>query len=595
MIYQKLILPNLPKITFAFLLGIAIVPSDLHAQRVQGGSVLASDAVIHRAGLMVEWSSQAPVGASNQLVDWELMIDENQATTTVEVRSGNRREVISEYDRNALGELLGVAGAEELGQARREHMLAELAARGKKDVEVTLQTFQQPKAILFLLSDSGDVTALDANTGKTQWLSRVGAGSSEGIGLGASENYVAVVRGSVLHCLEASTGKELWSKKCKYAVGSSPAVTEKHIMVPLTDGRLELFPLESQGLGSHALMALGEGTAQPLVTASSVSWPTMRGELNVMMRNGNTHAISYRLRADDAIVSEATSDGENLYVGSLDGFLYAIDEDRGSVNWAISLGVGISASPVPLGKFVYAISGDDELYKVMAETGEPAPGWDKPLEKVKRYVGASEENLYLMDSQGALVVVDRDSRSVVNRIAVGQIDLVLNNFKSDRLYIASKSGVVQCVREVTSERPFFHDDEIVQQTEKLSASEGSGSKNGSSSKQDLGSKQGSSNSNPFADSGDENPFGSGGDDPFGGSATKDQGSGTKDQGSGTKDEGSGTKDEGSGTKDEGSGTKDSGSGTKDEGSGTKGQDEDPFGGSSEDPFGGASDDDDPFG
>jgi len=423
-----------------------------------------------------------------------------------------------------------------------------------------------------------------------------------GIGLGANTKHVAVVRGSVVHCLEASTGKELWSKNCKYAVGSSPAVTDTHIMVPLTDGRLELFPLESQGLGSHALMALGEGTAQPLVTATSVAWPTMRGELNVMMRNGNGRSISYRLRSDDAIVSEATSDGENLYVGSLDGFLYAIEEARGSVLWAISLGVGISESPVPLGEFVYAVSDDDKLFKVVAATGEPAPGWNTPLEKVSRYLGASEKNLYVMDSRGAFAVIDRSSKSIVNKIPVGQIDLVLNNLKSDRLYIASKSGVVQCLREITSERPFFHDDEIIKRTMEGSASkqgsaakDGSASKQGSLAKQGSETKQGSESKQKDEGSGtkdegsgtkdegsgtkDEGSGTKDDDDPFGGSGTKDEGSGTKDEGSGTKDEGSGTKDEGSDTKDEGSGTKDEGSGTKDD----------------DDPFGGSSDEEDPFG
>ena len=587
MTYQRQLLFNISLTVCVLLVATRLLSTEAKAQ---GGSVLVSDATIHRAGLLVEWSSQAPVGASNQLVDWELLIDENQATTTVEVRAGNRREVISQHDRNPLGEPLGVAGAQKLGQARKEHMLAEFAARGKKDIEVTVETFQQPKATMFLMSDSGDVTAFDANTGKTHWLNRVGSSSSPGIGLGANAKYVAVVKGSVLYCLEASTGKELWSKKCRYSVGSSPAVSDEHIAVPLTDGRLELFSLENDGLGSHALIALGEGTAQPLVTAASVSWPTTRGELNVMMRNNNGRSISYRLRSDDAIVSEATTDGKNLYVGSLDGFLYAINEVRGSVRWEISLGVGISQSPVSLGEFVYAISDDDKLFKVVADTGEPAPGWENPMEKISRYLGASEKNLYLLDSRGTLAVVNRDSKSIVSSTPVGQIDLVLNNYKSDRLYIASKSGAVQCLREVTSERPFFHGDEIAGKI-----MEGSGSKQGSDSKQGSGS----ANDNPFAaDAGSDNPFGGGGgDNPFAGSDTKD-GSGSKDDGSGAKDpfgspadDGSGTKDKGSGSKDpfgspaeEGSGSKDDGSGTKDEGSGSK----DPFDGPAEeeeDPFG----------
>ena len=156
---KKQILSNILPAACLLLVVMLLASQNANAQR---SSLLTSDAVIHRAGLMVEWSSQTPVGPANNLVDWELLIDENQATTTVEVRTGNRREVISQYDRNPLGELLGVAGAEKLGQARKEHMLAEFAARGKKDAEVTVKTFQQPKATIFLMSDSGEVTALDA-------------------------------------------------------------------------------------------------------------------------------------------------------------------------------------------------------------------------------------------------------------------------------------------------------------------------------------------------------------------------------------------------------------------------------------------------
>ena len=515
--YRNSVLIQLNNVALIFLVSLLFMPREAPAQT---GRILTSDAIIHQAGLMVEWSSQAPVGASNRLVDWELFVDENQATTTIEVRSDDRRELISQYDRNPRGDVLGVEGAQKLAQARKEHMLAELNARGKKDVEVTIETFQQPKSTLFLMTDSGDVSAVDADTGKTLWLSRVGNGTAPGIGLGVNANYVGVIRGSVLYVLENSTGKQLWSKSCKYSVGSSPAVTDDYMMVPLTDGRLEVFPTKTEGIGSYALMALGEGTAQPLVTANSVSWPTTRGELNVMMRGHNARSISYRLRSDEAIVSQATTDGKSLYVGSLDGFLYAINETRGSVRWSISLGVGISESPVPLGDFVFAISNDDKLYKIVAATGELAKGWETPLEEISRFVGASEQNLYVLDEIGNLVVIDRGSKSVVNRISVGQIDLVLNNYQNDRLYIASKSGVLQCLREIKSERAHFHSDESVagkpmEDTEDRRAdADGSDTRNPTAGENPFGGSD--ENANPFGGSTDDS--GAGGENPFGGSS-----------------------------------------------------------------------------
>ena len=486
-----------------------------------GSTVGASDAVIHRAGLMVEWSSQAPVGVASELIDWELFVDENSATTTFEVTAGNRREIISQFDRNARGEILGIEGAERPAETRREYLIALHKARGKDDVEVKVQRFQKPTATIYAMSNRGEIAALDADSGKTQWvhsIRQLGLNRLPGIGLGVNKSYVAAVLGSTVYCLEASTGKELWSKPCKYSVGSSPAVTDTRIMVPLTDGRLEVFPIESKGIGSHALMASGEGTAQPLVTATTISWPTGEGQLNVMMRDNAKHAISYRLLSDDAIVASPTFSKGTLFVGSLDGFLYAIDEDRGNTLWEISLGVGIPDSPVPLGDYVFAVSNDYRLYKVDAATGQLAKGWEKPLTGVKKFAGASEQNLYVLDRSGNLLTIDRSSKSVTSRVPVGRADLILNNYQTDRIYLATETGVVQCLREVASRRPFFHGDEPT----KDSMASGSNSKSNGQERMDTPTPD--DDSNPFgADDGDpfggdsEDPFGGDDSDPFGGS------------------------------------------------------------------------------
>lgn len=479
---------------------------------VPGTEVPVPDTQIASAGLKVEWFSQVPVGAADRLIDWELVVDENQSTTSFEVTAGDRREVIWETDRNAFGQPYGIEGARNQANVRKDVITAELKFEGVENPQVEVKQYTRPTSTIYTLTGNGEAAAIDADTGQIRWLVQVGNRRFPCVGLGASHKHVAAVNGSTIYCLDAASGKVLWSHACKYSVGASPSVTEERIVAPLADGRLQAFDIEAHGVGTYSLVAHGEGTAQPLVTETSISWPTIRGDLNVVIGQ-KSHRISYRLQADAAIMSSAVAAGGMLFVGSLDGYLYAIDEDRGSVAWETSLGESISQSPIALAGFVYVISDDNKLYKLDAKTGKTAPGWSLPFPEVKNFVGAGKKTIYLMNQTGHLIGVDRASKSRRSSTRIGAIDMILHNAQSDRLYVGNHRGMVQCLREINSPRPFFHGDEVA-------ASESTTGEEDASEDTPATNPFDRPSSNPFdqARSSDD----SSSDNPFGGQATSDR-------------------------------------------------------------------------
>lgn len=483
-------------------LAIAVVMTSLTTLTARGNDGIASDAVIDRAGLTIDWFTHSGAGATSQLVDWQLVINENKATTFFTISAGSYRETFSEKNISPFGKPFGMDGAVAFASIRKEVLEAELKSDGI-DQEVKVSQYALPESTIYMMMNSGLVKALDADTGKLRWQTFVGNGNQPSIGLGANNDYVAALNGSSVYCLEASTGKVLWNRKCQYAVSASPNVSEEKIYVPLVNGRLETFSIEDKGINSRTFVSSGAGMARPLITSKTVSWPTDRGDMNVAARYGNYRGVSYQLNADSAIVSSPVFRDDHIFVSSMDGFVYSVNEDRGSINWQVSTGAAISQSPFPLGENLFVINDLQELYKLKIADGANAEGWEKPRTEVARFLGASKKNLYVIDKFGNLKVLSQGSGTTLSSVQIGRVDKILPNFESDRIYVANR-GMIQCIRETSRPIPLFHLNDEFGPVEVESSASDAGQEGGrgrAKAKSDL--------EDPFKTMDDEDPFKSG--------------------------------------------------------------------------------------
>lgn len=426
---------------------------------------IASDAVIHRAGLKVDWSAHSGASGRGKLVDWHLTVNEDKPTTyfTITATSpGQRtyRENFSEHKISPFGVPYGVDDAVEYCGDRKEVILAEYANDGISDVEVKIDQYTLPESTIYTLTDAGLIKSINADSGKENWSVRVGTFRLQSVGIGASNDHVAVINGSTVYCLEAASGKTLWSRPCRDGVSASPAVSEETIFVPLISGRVEAFTIKDKGINPSAYVSTGLGTTRPLVMEKAIAWATNRGDLNVAGRFGS-RAVGYQLRTDQSIVAPPTFKDEIIFATSLDGFIYGLDADRGSIKWQISTGRSISQSPLPLRNFVFAINDDNELYKLDAKTGIEAPGWETPKQNMERFLGAGKENLYILDRTGRLQVLSQNTGQTLSSVPFGTVDKILPNTLSDRLYVATRRGMILSVRETASTIPYYHSKEYV--------------------------------------------------------------------------------------------------------------------------------------
>ena len=425
------------------------------ALAVNGNSDMLSSASIERAGLVSDWFTRIDSGPRSRIVNMVLQVNDEITKRIYLVEYDGRVEKISQHDLSPFGKPYGIEGAEAQANLRKEIIMKELEAQRKKP-EVNIRAISLPKSTIYAADLGGHIIAIDADTGQHLWSTKVGKRRDLTAGVGASRNYVAAVNGSTVYLLNAANGKVLWSKKCENSPNAAPAVSNKTIYVPLVNGRLEAFSLDNKGLYSKSFVAFGASIAQPLVTNSTVSWATSSGHYSVAALDGKK--VQYQLVADGSFSAGGTADKDTVYVATTHGRVYAFDESRGSIHWEYETGDRILDSPVVVGRSLFVIAAEGRMHRIDTFSGRPAEGWERPISGVRKYVGVSRDRIYVLNENDELTALDKNTGAIVSRIR-GRVGQVLPNFQSDRLYVGSERGLLQCIRENSNNYPVFHGNE----------------------------------------------------------------------------------------------------------------------------------------
>ena len=212
---------------------------------------------------------------------------------------------------------------------------------------------------------------------------------------------------------------------------------------------------------------------QPLVIQEDsseeyVTWPTDLGYLNIgrIDRHAEEHlTLKYRLETGAAVVGrpcylppnpKIVGDSGLIFVASRDGFVYAVSEKDGGRVWQFSVGEPIVSPPLVIEDRVYACGQLGGMYCLTAKTGNEV--WFAPC--VVQFVAASKARVYAADSIGRLLVLNGDDGLVLDAICAETSPLKLPNAETDRIYLAGKDGMIQCLHEVQQRQPLLYRKEV---------------------------------------------------------------------------------------------------------------------------------------
>jgi outer membrane protein assembly factor BamB len=302
---------------------------------------------------------------------------------------------------------------------------------------------------VFVLTTAGVLHAMDAETGRTTWVVRVGDPRYPSMGPAANEQYVGLVNGSTLTVLNRSNGLEVISRPLSGGAGGGPALTDEHAFVPMFSGKIEAYPLDDEQRNTWYYSSTGRVFDAPIATANSIVWPTDRGYLYVA--NATASGVRYRFEASGQINGGPVAYDGNLYATSSNGYLYAIHEQSGLQRWRYSTGGSITRSPVAIGGQLYVATEEPNLHCV-SMSGQPV--WQSP--GIAQLAGVSKTRVYGMDRLGDLVVLDAASGVPLGQLRTSAETQAVVNDETDRLYLVSESGLVQCLHEQGADEPLLH-------------------------------------------------------------------------------------------------------------------------------------------
>lgn len=328
--------------------------------------------------------------------------------------------------------------------------------------------------MLLVQTKRGVIQALDAETGKSIWVNRVGSPQHPTTAIGASHDHIAVTNGSILYVYERATGRFIWKRPVNSVPGAGPGLSNEHVFVPTISGMMEAYKLTDHRKPAWRYNSGGRALVQPVVSKGSVSWPTDRGLFYV----AGTERLSIRFRteAQDEIVAQPAHVPPYFYLGALDGYLYKVHERSGAINWRFSAGEPVVNRPVTVNGRVYITAQHGGLYCLLGdidvareaeaaakraaedrgeevseeenphlEVGEGNEIWWTP--GIVRLLAVTPNHVYGMDKLGRIRIVRTDTGSPVDMMQTEGITLQFINHTSDRIYIGTETGLIQCLHE----------------------------------------------------------------------------------------------------------------------------------------------------
>jgi outer membrane protein assembly factor BamB/tRNA A-37 threonylcarbamoyl transferase component Bud32 len=171
-----------------------------------------------------------------------------------------------------------------------------------------------------------------------------------------------------LYALGAPNGRFLWKYQIGEPVRSRPYVTNDVVIVGCESG-------EVSALGLDGKRKWGYRTRRPVTSSPIVD--SEEGIAYVGSADGYMYALdassgysSWRFRTNGPIISSPTIEGDLLYFGSADGHIYAINAQTSREKWKFATDKPVIASPVVYQGAVYIGSTDEHFYCIDAITGK---------------------------------------------------------------------------------------------------------------------------------------------------------------------------------------------------------------------------------
>jgi outer membrane protein assembly factor BamB len=400
-------------------------------------------ASLRKVGLQRAWRTRVAVDSSRgSLVSIVSYLDTTHWSSAYDVSYDGGQTSFDERQLDRFGQPIGPQRAEHLADLERRILAT-------RNIEAQVTARRIPQIALYAQTTEAILHAIDAETGRTKWTVSAGVPRYPSLSPGANDRYVAIINGSTLYLFDTTEEKIAWQKSLGVAPGAGPVLTLDTCYVPLLNGIVQGFALES-GKRVVRWRSVGRPMVQPVATPESLIWPTDRGYLYVVDKS--LHEMRFRLESGSEIVGNAAHRAPHqAIVSTSDGHAYSVNELTGEIMWRFSAGDPIVSAPVVIGDRAYVITVGREISCIDAEIGSLV--WS--ARGVENFLAAGKDRVFVQGPRSELIALDRQSGARLAWINTG-FDFHIPNAINDRIYVGTKSGLLVCLRAPGQEQPLMH-------------------------------------------------------------------------------------------------------------------------------------------
>ena len=318
--------------------------------------------------------------------------------------------------------------------------------------------------VVIVQTRTGTITVFDAQSGVKLWDGLLDRPHQYSYPAVTNSENIYIVIGTTLYARNKFSGDELWTLRLPGVPSTSPTVDDRRMYLGTLEGSTYAFNLASvetaqaEGrLPAYRLetIAWRYNTSSEIVTA-----PVTNGKIVAFAnRGGSLFAVKPILR--DLVYQFETNapasaplelvDDTLLYAAGDTNF-YCLRAATGTTRWLYVAGSPIRDKPHLVGDAVFLVPVDAGMYNLNVESG--AVRWWAP--NTVEFVAASATRVFGSDRAGNLAVHDRSDGSLLGTIPLSGFSLRVGNDRTDRIYLATTSGLVTCLRERGAEIPIYH-------------------------------------------------------------------------------------------------------------------------------------------
>ena len=297
----------------------------------------------------------------------------------------------------------------------------------------------------------------------TALLSACAGGPAHGStwpGLAADESTAYLADGPFVYAINLSDGKEVW----RYPGGgagdlafySNPAITSDGLVIVGSAGTdYSLVALDPSDINSDTNAPAEEWRfsgardhwrAAPLVVDNKVFAVNSDGNLYVLdLQDGQSAKEATVVNLGGRLWAQPTTDGERVYITSLDHSVIAVDATTYDILWHEDLGGAVPGS---------AVMGEDEMLYVGSlasklEKFDPATGTHQPLVDAENWVWSTpaldSDTLYFGDVDGNFYSVDIGTGNVNWTVKPDGPITASPLIQDEYIFLATESGSVYAV------------------------------------------------------------------------------------------------------------------------------------------------------